>query len=457
MPNHVLATELETRKFRLLALTLAAAGLYLRAGAIPIWPAVALILGYFLYVMLLGSVILPWVKSPHFVYAMMVIDAGTLGAGLYLTGVQSTLFILLPLFIIYYAIFQGYRTSIFAAIAFSLMYTAVTYDREALTAGNIISLQVPLFFLVALISGYLAQRRLEERREKEELQELIRMESRARSLLEMAQSLGHAWEPEAVLKEMAASLPRLAGLPGWVVCLVEDGKFIVRNSSLAKEKLASWAGGDRLSLQALSSGAPLALPQLQTGDDPPPWAREVGVRSLLILPLQARGDTLGLVYLFSTLEEREFSPDLLGLVTSYGEMAANALASTRVQHGTEARIKQLTGELGEAVSHLERLREARRRPEIVAGELRIDGLKEKAFLGGKPLSLSPIEFELLYTLAENIGQPINQETLLRRVWGSDFTGGSNVVDVSIHRLRKKLGEDERILTVRGRGYMLVAK
>jgi GAF domain-containing protein len=457
LPNHVLATELETRKFRLLALTLAAAGLYLRAGSIPLWPAVALILGYFFYVMLLGSVILPQVKTPNFVYAMMVIDAGTLGAALYLTGVQSTLFILLPLLIIYYAIFQGYRTSIFAAIAFSLMYTAVTYNREARTAGNIISLQVPLFFLVALISGYLAQRRLEERREKEELQELIRVESRARSLLEMSQSLGTAWEPNAVLNEIAASLPRLAGLPGWAVCLREDGKLKVKNSSLPQENFASWEGGDRLSLQALSSGAPLAVSRLQEGDDPPPWTRKAGVRSLLILPLQARGETLGLAYLFSTLEEKEFSPDLLGLVLSYGEMAANALASTRLHHSTEAKIKQLTGELGDAVSHLERLREARRRPEIVIGELRIDGLKEKALLGGKPLSLSPIEFELLYTLAENVGQPTNQETLLRRVWGRDFTGGSNVVDVSIHRLRKKLGDDERILTVRGRGYMLVSK
>jgi len=457
LPNHVLATELETRKFRLLALTLAAVGLYLRAGEIRIWPSVALILGYFLYVMLLGSVILPRVRSPHIVYAMMVVDAAALGGGLYLTGVQSTLFILLPLFIIYYAIFQGYRTSIPAAIVFSLMYTAVTYNREARTAGNIISLQVPLLFLVAIISGYLSQRRLEERREKEELQELIRVESRARSLLEMAQGLGQAWEPEAVLKEIAASLPRLAGLPGWAVCLAEEGKFKVRNSSLPQEKLTSWEGGDRLSLKALGSGAPLALTQVQEADDPPPWAREAGVRSLIIIPLLARGETLGLVYLFSILEEKEFSPDLMGLVASYGEMAANALASTRVHHSTEAKIRQLTGELGEAVSHLERLREARRRPEIVLGELRIDGLKEKALLGGKPLSLSPIEFELLYALAENAGQPINQETLLRRVWGKDFTGGSNVVDVSIHRLRKRLGDDERILTVRGRGYMLVAK
>jgi len=457
LPNHVLATELETRKFRLLALTLAAAGLYLREGTISVWPAVGLIVGYFAYIMLLGSVILTRVKSPSFVYAMMVIDAAALGGGLYLTGVQSTLFILLPLLIIYYSIFQGYRTSLFAALAFSLMYTAVTYNREAVEAGNIISLQVPLFFLVALMSGYLAQRRLEERREKEELQELIRMESRARSLLEMSQSLGQAWEPETVLKEIAASLPRLAGLPGWVVCLAEDGKFKAKVSSLPEHNFVSWDGGDSLSLKALSSGTPLALPHLVAGDDPPPWARDAGVRSLLILPLQARGETLGLVYLFSALEEKEFSPDLLGLVQSYGEMAANALASTRVHHETKTRIKQLTGELGEAVSHLERLREARRRPEIVIGELRIDGLKEKALLAGKALSLSHIEFELLYTLAENVGQPINQETLLRRVWGRDFTGGSNVVDVSIHRLRKKLGEDERILTVRGRGYMLVAK
>ena len=65
------------------------------------------------------------------------------------------------------------------------------------------------------------------------------------------------------------------------------------------------------------------------------------------------------------------------------------IAVEEQQITTEAKIKQLTGELGEAVSHLERLREARRRPEIVIGELRIDGLKEKALVRGKPLSLSP--------------------------------------------------------------------
>ena len=61
-------------------------------------------------------------------------------------------------------------------------------------------------------------------------------------------------------------------------------------------------------------------------------------------------------------------------------------------------------------------------------------------------------------LAENAGQPVNQETLLRRVWSDKYDGQGNVVDVSVHRLRRKLESGssfQRIVTIRGRGYMLL--
>ncbi len=95
--------------------------------------------------------------------------------------------------------------------------------------------------------------------------------------------------------------------------------------------------------------------------------------------------------------------------------------------------------------------------ELVVGNLSIDGARGKVTLDNSPLSLSPTEFELLYALAENAGHPVNQETLLRRVWGEDFSGHTNVVDVSVHRLRRKLEKvstREHILTIRGMGYML---
>ncbi len=106
---------------------------------------------------------------------------------------------------------------------------------------------------------------------------------------------------------------------------------------------------------------------------------------------------------------------------------------------------------------MERQKSAVARREIVVDELRIDGMKERVLLKGKPIGLSPTEFSLLYVLAENVGRPLNQETLLREVWSKDYQGQTTVVDVSIHRLRKKLeaaSPGTHILTVRGLGYML---
>ena len=79
-------------------------------------------------------------------------------------------------------------------------------------------------------------------------------------------------------------------------------------------------------------------------------------------------------------------------------------------------------------------------------------------LNGQEVKLTPTEFEMLYQLAESAGTPLNQETLLRRVWAQNYVAQGNVVDVCIHRLRRKIEDDptapKRILTVRGAGYML---
>ena len=67
--------------------------------------------------------------------------------------------------------------------------------------------------------------------------------------------------------------------------------------------------------------------------------------------------------------------------------------------------------------------------------------------------LSAREFSLAQTLLEHAGQVLTREQLLSRVWGYDFDPNSNVVDVYIRYLRRKLGA-ARIETVRGVGYRL---
>ena len=158
---------------------------------------------------------------------------------------------------------------------------------------------------------------------------------------------------------------------------------------------------------------------------------------------------------------RESKPGLtdkdMDVALSYGELVASAIAKAQLQSNAHTRIQQLTRELHGAVRRLDRVKAARRKPQIVVGDLHIDSLQERVTVGGKPVSLSPTEFQLLYVLAENAGQPVNEETLLHRVWGDDYHGPVNVVDVSVHRLRRKLERGpapQRIVTVRGRGYML---
>lgn len=68
--------------------------------------------------------------------------------------------------------------------------------------------------------------------------------------------------------------------------------------------------------------------------------------------------------------------------------------------------------------------------------------------------LTAREFALAVMFLENPGQVLTREQLLSRVWGYDFEGSSNVVDVYVRYLRTKLGP-ERILTVRGAGYRIV--
>jgi len=96
---------------------------------------------------------------------------------------------------------------------------------------------------------------------------------------------------------------------------------------------------------------------------------------------------------------------------------------------------------------------------LIAGDLEIDSAAHTATLAGKPLNLSPREFDLLHTLALQAGVVVSTNDLLAQVWGAEFFGEPQVVYVHIRWLREKLEADpdhpQRIITVRGVGYKLV--
>lgn len=91
---------------------------------------------------------------------------------------------------------------------------------------------------------------------------------------------------------------------------------------------------------------------------------------------------------------------------------------------------------------------------IEEGHIRLDLRTRKVEVAGSEVDLSAREFSLAETLIRHPGQVLSREQLLSRVWGYDFEPGSNVVDVYVGYLRKKLGSDV-IETVRGMGYRFV--
>ena len=86
----------------------------------------------------------------------------------------------------------------------------------------------------------------------------------------------------------------------------------------------------------------------------------------------------------------------------------------------------------------------------------LDLSRREATLDEEILPLKPKEFELLHFMAKYKGQVLSRDTILEKVWGWDFSGGSRTVDVHIRWLRKKIepnpSNPHRIITVRGVGY-----
>ncbi|MER6623103.1 MULTISPECIES: response regulator transcription factor [unclassified Streptomyces] len=105
-----------------------------------------------------------------------------------------------------------------------------------------------------------------------------------------------------------------------------------------------------------------------------------------------------------------------------------------------------------------RLRTAARAPEVTvlrSGSLGLDLRTRRARVGERTVDLTAREFVLLELFLRHPGQVLSREQILSHVWGYDFDPGSNIVDVYVRALRKKLGA-EKVETVRGMGYRLPA-
>lgn len=93
---------------------------------------------------------------------------------------------------------------------------------------------------------------------------------------------------------------------------------------------------------------------------------------------------------------------------------------------------------------------------LVVGEVVLDPDQHKVVVNGAEVAMPLKEFELLHILLANAGRVLPRETLIDRVWGTDYVGDTKTLDVHIKRLRAKVEDDPatptRIVTIRGLGY-----
>jgi two-component system KDP operon response regulator KdpE len=98
-------------------------------------------------------------------------------------------------------------------------------------------------------------------------------------------------------------------------------------------------------------------------------------------------------------------------------------------------------------------------PVVEIGELVVDLQKRSVTMAGKPVHLTPHQFDLLRVLALNAGKLLTQRQLLQEVWGPGYADAANLLQVNVSQLRRKLEPDRAhpryLLTETGAGYRLV--
>jgi len=114
------------------------------------------------------------------------------------------------------------------------------------------------------------------------------------------------------------------------------------------------------------------------------------------------------------------------------------------------------GELAARVRAVLRRRQPLSGDVLRMGDLTLDHAAREVRVGGRPVTLTPREYELLHLFLRHPRQVLTREAILAGVWDYDYPGDDNIVDVYVRSLRIKLGDQppRRIQTVRGVGYVL---
>lgn len=466
----IVQSERETLRLRLLALLTVAVAMLIYAQSVPLVPILALVGGYLGYTYALRVFLIPRFLSYALGIAMLLIDAGVLLAALYIAGVNTPVFALLPIAVVSYSIYLGYAGGIAMATVSTAGYVGLSFlTGESERLGSLLAVQVPLFYVLALLGGYVTQQRLRETEERRALQRLIDTETHARVLLNLTQTLRDTLDVEVLAKDFARMGALLARVPvflvflldeekGQLVCYGATGEQPTGNDGRETERTESSDGPSFIG-QAWRTGALATFPgQEPSGGPLPAWLAELNLRRGIAVPLAYEGRHIGVAAALD-LQPGPFDEETLATFVRFTEATSGILGKLRLYGDTERQSSRVVAELQQDIRLSERLREQSGKRTLRFGSLVIEPTREMVRFQDTRVRLSRMEFDLLYLLAERANTVVSQETLLREVWGKDYVPQGKVVDVAVHRLRKKLevvAHDDRLIrTVRGQGYTFV--
>ncbi|MBI2853975.1 MAG: response regulator transcription factor [Chloroflexi bacterium] len=459
--EHLSQTESHTYQLRLLVIVLVAFLVYrFFSPSLSFWPPVVVLAGYLSYTIALHYLVLPRYFHPYLVFGIMGADWVLAAVALRVVGVDSPAFLLFPLLVGYHAVYLGIAGSLTSATIASFVSLGLSFERWDPGVVSTVAFRIPLLYIVAAISGYLAQQRSRERDARLALQEALSTEQKASELLGAVQEMHQ--DPGKMLQDVAAAAVRASGARQAIILLKDptghelrgkaafprEGEGLVKDVASIAEPLAGhWLqrGGP--------DGSALTLPMEELHD----WARSLPSTNVIGIPLVSGEHKLGALYLLinglAPDESKRIGNSIAPLASA---SIAEAERYVKAQHEAVGLLRGLRS----SVERMGHVREAQSRRPITRGPLTLNPTKDQALVNGNLLNLSSTEFEVLYYLAERAGQTINQATLLHEVWGDEAVAHSNLVDVCIYRLRRKLaqhpGGKDLIVTVRGAGYKIDA-
>ena len=165
-------------------------------------------------------------------------------------------------------------------------------------------------------------------------------------------------------------------------------------------------------------------------------------------------DTNGLTVLQALRKEGRTTPVLILTGTKESATTVRALDTGADDYLTKPIVIE---EFRARMRALVRRGGAKRTEQITCGNVNVNRLRREVVVAGKACALTAKEFQLVEHFMMNRGTVVSRAELLEKVWDMHFDPGSNVVDVHVTRLRKKLekaGADVKIVARRGMGFML---